>query len=285
MHKPKREPFIFSQPSFKDWDEILADPKDIKCEAMETGQLYISNQLFLNFRHPNARGLKKEKILVPVYCHLIQHRLYGDYLVDAGLDRSFQKDTHGNIHGLLRKILWPLKSYQNKGQDIKTQLAEKKIDIKGVFFTHLHIDHVAGMQHLPKDIALVAGKGEPYHCLGPLFYQDHFAGVEKIFEIDFGSLQLFPPPGPCVDILGDGSFWAISTPGHRKSHVSFLVNGKAHSVLLTGDACDIKLGFDHAVGPGFGSYDKSQAQKSLESMIDFVRKYPQVKVFFGHEIP
>ncbi|MCP4113304.1 MAG: MBL fold metallo-hydrolase [Desulfobacteraceae bacterium] len=204
-------------------------------------------------------------------------------MVDAGLDRSFQKDTHGNIRGLLRKILWPLNSFQEKGQDIETQLVEKEIELKGVFFTHLHIDHVAGMQHLPKDIPLVVGKAEPYHCLGPLFYQNHFAGVEKISEIDFG-VQNIPPLGPCADIFGDGSFWAISTPGHRKGHVSYFINGKNNSVLLTGDACDIKSGFDHAVGPGFGSYDKPEAQQSLEKMISFVNKYPHVKVVFGHEV-
>lgn len=285
MHKPKRESFALPETSFKDWDDILSNPQNIKSEVIDTGQLFISNWFFLNMGHPNAKGLKKKKIRVPVYCNLIQHPIHGDYLVDTGLDRSFQKDTHGNIHGILRKILWPLNSFQEKGQDIKTQLAEKDVKVKGVFFTHLHIDHAAGMRHLPKDIPLVVGKGEPYHSLGPLFYQDHFAGVEKIFEIDFGVVQNLSPLGPCADIFGDGSFWAIHTPGHRKGHVSYLVNGKENSVLLTGDACDIKLGFDHAVGPGFGSYDKSEAQQSLERMIKFVCKYPQVKVVFGHEVP
>ncbi len=285
MHKPKREPCILPETSIKDWGEILSNPQEIQSEVIETGQLLIPNWFFLNMGHPNAKDLKKEKIRVPVYCNLIRHSVYGDYLVDAGLDKSFQKDTHGNIHGLLRKILWPLKSFQKKGQDIETQLVDKNIDLKGVFFTHLHIDHVAGMQHLPKDIPLVVGKGEPYHSLGPLFYQDNFVGVEKIFEIDFGLVQNLPPLGPCADIFGDGSFWAIHTPGHRKGHVSYLVNGKEDSILLTGDACDIKLGFDHAVGPGFGSYNKSEAQRSLELMIDFVKMYSQIKIVFGHEAP
>jgi len=285
MHHPTRASFELPETSFENWDEILSNPQDIKNEVIDTGQLFIPNWFFLNMRHPNAKGIKKERIRVPVYCNLIRHAVHGDYLVDTGLDRSFQKDTHGNIQGLLRKILWPLNSYQKKGQDIETQLFEKGIELKGVFFTHLHIDHVAGMQHLPKDIPLVVGKGEPYHSLGPLFYQDHFAGIKTIFEIDFGALQNIPPFGPCADIFGDGSFWAIHTSGHRKSHVSYLINGKENSILLTGDACDIKLGFDHAVGPGFGSFNKSKAQRSLERMIDFVDIYPQVKVVFGHEVP
>ena len=283
MHKPKREAFSLTETSLSNWDEILAKPRNITNEVIETGQLLINNRLFLNMWHPNAKGLKKEILRVPVYCHLVQHESHGAYLVDTGLDRSFQKDSHGNIHGILRKILWPLDSFQEKGQDIETQLTEKKIELKGVFLTHLHIDHAAGMQHLPKNIPVVVGKNEPYHCLGPFFYQDHFAGIETIFEIDFEWVKDIPPLGPCADIFGDGSFWAIHTPGHRKGHVSYLINGKAGAILLTGDSCDIKTGFDHVVGPGFGSYDKAQAQQSLERMVDFIKHYPQVKVIFGHE--
>lgn len=271
--------------SFDSWDEILSNPQNIRVEVIETGKLYISNRLFLNMKHPNAAGIKREKLSVPVYCYLIRHSNFGDYLVDAGLDQSFQDDTHGNIRGPFRKILWPLKSYQDPGQDIGTQLRERDIDLKGVFFTHLHIDHAAGMQHLPKDILLVVAKGEPYHCYGPLFSQDHFLGVDVLYEIDFSLAQDLLPLGRCADIFGDGSFWAIDTPGHRKGHQSFLVNGKEEAVLLTGDACDIRLCLDRCVGPGFGSYDLSEAQTSLQRMKKFIDIYPKVDVFFGHEVP
>jgi len=121
--------------------------------------------------------------------------------------------------------------------------------------------------------------------VSPLFYQDNFSGFDDLYEIDFNSAQTIPPIGSSADIFGDGSFWAVHTPGHRKGHVSFIVNGKERVILLTGDACDIKLGFDSGVGPGFGSYNLSQAQQSLERMKAFVDKYPQTIVFFGHEIP
>lgn len=285
MHKPKRAPFPLPPQSADSWEKVLANPRDITLEAWETGHLHISNSLFLNLKHPNAKGLKKEKITVPVFCYLISHSSHGDYLVDAGLDRSFQDNTHGNIRGLMRKLFWPLKSYQKKGQDVGTRIQEKGIALKGVFITHLHMDHISGLQHLPKDLALVIGKDEPHYSFGPLFYQDNLAGVETLYEIDFASGHDLRPLGPCVDVFGDGSFWAIPTPGHRKGHVSFLVNGREQAVLLTGDACDIKLGFDKGVGPGFGSYNSQEAQRSLERMKEFVGAYPQVAICFGHEFP
>jgi glyoxylase-like metal-dependent hydrolase (beta-lactamase superfamily II) len=267
------------------WNDAFSNPQDITLEVIETGKLLISNLLFLNMKHPNAKGLKKEKITVPVYCYLIRHSSRGAYLVDAGLDQSFQKNKHGNIRGPLRKLFWPLKSYQKKGQDIASQIKEKNVDLKGVFFTHLHMDHISGVQDLPKDIRLVVGKDEPHYSFGPLFYQDNFAGVEVLYEIDFDAVQDLTPLGSCADIFGDGSFWTVHTPGHRKGHASFLVNGKERVILLTGDACDIKLGFDRCVGPGFGSHDKAEAQRSLERIRAFANRYSQIHVFFGHQIP
>ncbi|MCP4761343.1 MAG: hypothetical protein GY870_06150, partial [archaeon] len=73
------------------------------------------------------------------------------------------------------------------------------------------------------------------------------------------------------------------TPGHRKGHVSYFINGKKKALLLTGDACDLKINFDFGVGPGFGSFNKSMGQKSLDKIIGFVQKYPQIDVVFGHE--
>lgn len=284
MQIPKRIPYSLPKQTIHSWDDALSNPKDIQIEVLETGQLHISNHLFLNMKHPNAKVLKKEKINVPVYCYLVRHSNFGDYLIDAGLDRSFQQNPHGNIHGLLRKLFWPLESYQKKGQDIGSQLKDRNIRLKGVFFTHLHADHVSGMQNLPKDICLVVGKDEPTDSFWPLFYQDNFTGVEFLHEIAFDLTNNLLPLGNCADIFGDGSFWAIQTPGHRKGHISFMVNGKPDAILITGDACDIKLGFDHCVGPGFGSYNSSEAQRSLERLKEFAHSYPQIKVFFGHEI-
>jgi glyoxylase-like metal-dependent hydrolase (beta-lactamase superfamily II) len=43
------------------------------------------------------------------------------------------------------------------------------------------------------------------------------------------------PLGPSVDIFGDGSFWAISVPGHTDDDIAYLINGPT-AILLTGDA-------------------------------------------------
>jgi glyoxylase-like metal-dependent hydrolase (beta-lactamase superfamily II) len=283
MHQPKREKYKIGEQYSTSWEEIFANPRDITLESIEAGSLKFLNRFMLNLSHQNAKDIIEEELSVPVYCHLIQHRIYGNYLVDTGLDRSFQNDIYGNIQGKRREVLWPLKSFQDKGKDIASQLLLKDIHLKGVFLTHLHIDHVAGLQELPKDLQIIVGKDEPYHSYGKNMFQDHFKDIDAIYEMGFSSVNNISPLGPCADIFGDGSFWAIATPGHTKGHVSYLVNGEERIVLITGDACDLKLGFEKCIGPGLGSFNIDLAQKTLEQLIDFCKSYPHIQVVFGHE--
>jgi N-acyl homoserine lactone hydrolase len=283
MYQPKREKFGLPNQVKKSWDEILANPKDITLETIETGKLTFLKKFMLNLTHEKAINIKDEELSVPVYCHLIQHNVFGHYLVDTGLDHSFQNDVYGNIQGTRKEILWPLKSYQKKGQDIASQLSIKDIYLKGVFLTHLHIDHAAGIQELSKDLPIVVGKEEPYYSFGKNLYQDHFKGVVRIYEIDITTVNNILPLGPCADIFGDGSFWAISTPGHTKGHLSYLVNGKEQVFLITGDACDLKQGFELCIGPGLGSFNIDLAQKSLEQLFIFAKNYPKIQIVCGHE--
>ncbi|MFL0250285.1 hypothetical protein ACJDT4_07595 [Clostridium neuense] len=90
-------------------------------------------------------------------------------------------------------------------------------------------------------------------------------------------------PEDAIDIFGDHSFWAISTPGHTKGHTSYFVNIKEHPILIAGDACCISLSMAKGVGPS-GS-DVTLGQKSFERIMQFLKDNPEVKVWMGHEFP
>ena len=62
---------------------------------------------------------------------------------------------------------------------------------------------------------------------------NHFPSNAKFFSIDFLAASSMPPLGPCVDLLGDGSFCAISAPGHTDDDMAFLINSATPLVLLT----------------------------------------------------
>jgi N-acyl homoserine lactone hydrolase len=87
-----------------------------------------------------------------------------------------------------------------------------------------------------------------------------------------------------VDLLGDGSLWAIHTPGHTPGHSSFLVNGLEGPVLLAMDAAFIPENLEMGVAPSDYTWNVDLAQKSLEKIIEFLGEYPQVRVVAGHEL-
>lgn len=80
---------------------------------------------------------------------------------------------------------------------------------------------------------------------------DHLDG-RALQRVDFGDGHEMPPFERALDPLGDGSLWAISTPGHSPNHVSYLVNGQSGPVLITRDAAAYHAQLQHEIRPSSG---------------------------------
>lgn len=284
----KREEFTVKKSNFKDWKDVLNNPKPISVKSFVTGHVIINKRGALNPDHPKAGNIGDESLKVPILAHWVHHQEFGDYLVDAGLDHSYYQNPTGNIKGIFSGLFKKLgrtdEYFQEKNQDILYQVKRNSIKLKGVFLSHLHSDHMAGIRDLPKDIPYIVGKGEKYIDHKPFFYGDYLNGIEILYEIDFSRASNMPILGSCADIFGDGSFWAIYTPGHTKGHMSFLVNAPHNPILLTTDACFIKLGFEKEIGSSDYTEDVLMAQLSLNNLVEFKKANPNVKVICGHEI-
>ena len=101
---------------------------------------------------------------------------------------------------------------------------------------------------------------------------------------DFSQQAAMAPVGPAIDIFGDGTLWAISTPGHSPDHVSYLVNGRGDPLLIVGDASMTEYGFAHDIAPGRVE-NRQQADRSFEQLRAFSAEFPQVRLVFGHDLP
>jgi N-acyl homoserine lactone hydrolase len=286
----ERKPFPIKPASARNWEEVFKKPCPITHETFVTAEAILKKKGALNLNHPKAVGIKDESFKAPVLAHWIRHREFGDYFIDAGMDSSYQKRPYGLYRGLLVRVFMG-KCVQEEGQDIASRIRQNQVNLKGIFFTHLHFDHISGALDLAKDASLryVTGKDEIYFTVNKKFLfrsPDFLAAVETLHEIDFAETNALDMPivGKCADVFADGSLWAISTPGHTKGHVSFLVNSEPGPVLVTGDACLVRESFDTGIGPGTYSGNLEQAQKSLEKIIEFVQKYPDIKVVCGHEM-
>jgi glyoxylase-like metal-dependent hydrolase (beta-lactamase superfamily II) len=171
---------------------------------------------------------------------------------------------------------------QTPGEDLAAQLARLNAHPKAVFFTHLHPDHTGGARTLGPQTAFVFGKAEA-SFLARAAVANHFPEKSKFSSIDFSAAPAMAPLGPSVDLLGDGSFWAISAPGHTDDDIAFLING-AKPVLLTGDASHFAWAFKTGVAPhGWDKAGTARGYVSLEQLRAFSRAYPGVKLVYGHE--
>ena len=285
----ERELFKVKKGHYTNWDEVFKNPSPITVKSFITGYVMINKRGTLNPEHPNAGNVEDELLKVPVLSHWIHHVKFGDYLVDAGLDRSYTLNPQGKMKGLFAGLFKKFKItadeyFQDKNQNIAFHIKKNSINLNGVFLSHLHSDHIAGIRELPKDIQYVIGKSEKYIDRKPFFYGDYLKGIDVLYEIDFSKGSYMPILGPCIDIFGDGSFWAISTPGHTKGHISFLINGQSGPILLATDACFIKSGFEEGIGPSDYTDDVLMAQSSLNNLLKFKRVYAEVEVICGHEI-
>jgi len=271
-------PFFFEKSDNETWDEVFQNPQPITVERFKTGAVVLNRRGTINPDHPRAPVMVDEELEVPILAHWVHHEKYGDFLLDVGLDSSYSLDPRGGLMGTA------VDEYlQDKDENIAYHLAMHNINPKMVFLSHLHSDHAAGLRELPKDIRYVTGKGE-YQKYQPQIHGDFLEGLNELYEIDYSPAQQMPYLGASVDLLGDGSLWAIHTPGHTPGHSSFLINGLDGPIFLTMDAAFIHENLETGVAPSDYTWDVVMAQQTLEKILKFLKVYPQVRVSPGHEL-
>lgn len=281
-HIPKEDPLPPAGQSAPDWNAVFASPRSIEVIPLVTGEINVERSILLNLDDPRVEDQDDRKIWVPVLAYLVRHEEHGDFLVDAGFDSSFSRSSHGNFGGMARFVEI---GRQPEGGDTASLLRRTGVDpttLRMIVISHLHLDHVAGLPELPKTVPLYAG---PQARLGyeTMWYAptDHLAGFDSIRTWSFDGLP-DAGPGPSIDVFGDGSFFAISAPGHTTGNLSFIVNGRRGPVLLTCDASHLQVGFRTNVSPGFAQ-DRKAADATIQRLHSFANEHPSLRVFVGHD--
>ncbi len=278
-HEPTR--IKFNQPSQShgiDWGS-LEDSKIDSFKILNTGSVKVPLDGMLNTKKlPSHHGLE-EYLWVDVFAFLFHHRDNGWFLIDTGLDSTFQES--GNIRGLLAGN-YIKESRQQPGQNIASQLRRENKKIAGIFLTHLHGDHTAGLPEIDNTIPKYIGQGEEHIHYPLLYHSNHLSASDTLIEMDWSASQPGGPFDKLLDIFGDQSLFAVSTPGHSTGHTSYVINSVSGLILLTGDASHTKYGFQNGIEPGWVD-DEQKAINSLDQLIRFKELYPNTRIIYGHQ--
>jgi len=262
------------------WEEIFQKEALIDSfKILHTGQVLVPVDGILNSKKLPADHPFDEQIYLDVYSFLFRHKFKGWFLIDAGLDSTFRFE--GNIYGPGAKK-YIKNSIQEPGQNIAAQLKKERKKIEAIYFTHLHGDHLAGLPEIDKSIPKFVNKNEKYINIPFIYYSNHLNKSDTIYTLDFDQGFALDPLSSVIDIFGDSSFWGIDTPGHSSGHTSYLLITDGGSILLTGDVSHTKYGFINNIEPGWVE-NRKQAVNSLQQLRRFYKKYPKLKIIFGHE--
>jgi N-acyl homoserine lactone hydrolase len=276
---PTQSPYqLAAQPETISWNALPTAQID-SFRILNTGSVEVPRSGMLNTKKlPDDHDLS-QRLWVDVYIFLFHHRTRGWFMIDTGLDSTFQEK--GNITGLLAgKYIKDCR--QAPGQNTADQLEKFGNPIEGIFFTHLHGDHTAGLPEIDRSIPKMVG-GNEKHIHIPLLYQsDHLTNQDSLWYLDWEQSIKAPPFDQVLDIFGDQSLVAIATPGHSQGHTSYLLNTTKGRILLTGDASHTRYGFENGIEPGW-TQDREAAVHSLEQLRQFHREHPDIQVVFGHQ--
>jgi glyoxylase-like metal-dependent hydrolase (beta-lactamase superfamily II) len=264
----------------KYWKEIMnSDALIDQFKILNTGSVKVPLDGMLNTDKLEEDHSFREYVWVDVFVFMFHHQDKGWYIIDTGLDSTFQQN--GNIKGLLADNFIKA-SRQEKDQNIAAQIERTGNEINGIFFTHLHGDHTAGLPELDPTLSKYIGKDEEIVDMPLLYHTNHFNDDIRLIEMDWSKGIAKPPFEHLMDIFGDGSLLGIHTPGHSNGHLSYLLMSSEGPILLTGDASHTKYGFENSIEPGWVE-DRSAAENSLSQLVKFHRMFPKVDIIYGHE--
>ena len=216
-----------------------------------------------------------------IYAYSLRHPRFGLYLVDAGISDALPS----RLNPVMR---YGLNQLSPTVDQTTAQWAAREGAPRGVFVTHLHFDHIGGLIDLPTATPVFVGPGEAEqrHWTNTLLGNPANAILRG-----FGPLQVWrfqPDPSGAfrgvLDVFGDGSVWALWTPGHSPGSTAYLVRTTEGPKLIAGDAVHTRLGWEQAlpqaVIPGF---DADLSADSAARLKRFAERHPEVEVFLGHQ--
>ncbi len=265
------------------WQDMLVrleEPGPVVFEKHLSAHWAVQLSGLVNLDHEKARaaGLSDRVEPIEIYAYTIQHPEHGHYLVDSGMSESF-RDAANNSD-----VSWLIRQAMNtsalKVERTTAEIENKYGDVKGVFLTHTHLDHIMGVSDLTPGTPVFIGPGDGSKK-SPMNIVTQ-GTTDRLLAVA-GELKEWQFETDVIDIFSDGSVFAIHSPGHTPGSTAYLVRTTEGPKLLLGDACHTAWGWEHGVEPGTFSEDQPKSVDSLLRLKALVQEHPMIAAHPGHQ--
>jgi N-acyl homoserine lactone hydrolase len=266
------------------WGDALSGSVYVEWEPVLSAKWKVERKGLINLERPEASDLPKDEMDIVLPVHVIRHPTRGTFIIDTGVSKSLKDGTGGGVG-------WPVSSFlgaMKPEESLSSILARQPSPLAGVFFTHLHLDHVLGLPDVPRGTPLYTGPNEttPSSFKNVFLrgtYSSLFQGHHPTTEVDVNKGVAIGEVQQAIDFFKDGSFWVISAPGHTPGSLAFVAHTQKGPVLFTGDTCHTRWGWEHQIEPGEFTLDHAANQASLAQLASIVKAVPAISVLTGHE--
>lgn len=201
----------------------------MRVHAIQTGSL-VGNKTFMRGTDFSAALRPREDYEFPVYAYLLEHS-EGAIMIDSGLGRKYPPV------GPMRR-LFPLPRFE-EGDDIGTQMRRAGLDpaeVRRVVLTHLHPDHVGGVDALAGAEILVHRRELEFATSArgrPVYWPSRWPAFEPVlFDLDPEPYGAFPES---KSLTASGDVRLVPIPGHAIGQVGVVVETQPARLFFTAD--------------------------------------------------
>ncbi len=263
-------------------------PGPIEVETIVAADWTVPRAGLINLDSPKAKaaGLQDGDEAIQVFFHVVKHPRFGMFIIDTGMERALRDHPdQAAARGLVASYMHLEKLRFQK--PLGDWVAAQKEPLRGVFFTHVHLDHVGGAPDLPRTTPIYGGPGETT-ARGFLTLFTQGSTDRALDGLPPFQEWRFQPDADgrfagVIDVFGDGSFWALWTPGHTPGSTAYLARTAKGPVLFTGDTSHTVWGWENEVEPGTFTADQAQNADSLARLRRLVKEHPAIDVRLGHQ--
>ncbi len=246
----------------------------LKCGFINVGKSkYKQNRFDLDLN--NAFLFNRKMIKLPVFTFLIEHPK-ANILVDTSWSKDIRnyRPSKLNIRHHIRSGELP------EGESIDEVLNKTEID--HVILTHMHPDHVDGLNNFEQPLEDVYVSEEEYQSA----LKNGGRYNKKTWEhLNFKTYWWNDTLGPfnkSYDFFGDGTVNLVHLPGHTKGYVGVLIKNHGKSILLTGD-CGSNLEVWRKMDLSSLITNRSDFDKSMEWMKEISKEKNCLGVLSSHD--